>query len=112
MERVKANLNYLQALSESKPQIRKAILCKSDCDQIRTICDCVLNLLLKNIDLDDKHLQILRRRKRYFRNLVFDKNLKIKQKRQLLSQSGTGWMTILLPAAIETFRKLLENGAQ
>ena len=106
MERIKKNLKFLEMLSESKPEMRKAILCHSSCDQVRTICDCVLNMLLNRIPLDDKSKKILKKKKTFFRKLILNKKLNLNAKKKILSQSGSGWMSLLLPAALEVFRTL------
>jgi hypothetical protein len=81
-------------------------LCHSSCDQVRTICDCVLNMLFNRIPLDDKSKKILKKKKTFFRKLILNKKLNLNAKKKILSQSGSGWMSLLLPAALEVFRTL------
>jgi hypothetical protein len=108
MERIKKNMKFLEILADSKPKMRKAILCNTNCEQVRSICDCVLNMLLNRIPLNNESKKILKRKKVFFRKLILNKNIGLKQKKKLLSQTGTGWMSLLIPAALEVFRNLVQ----
>ena len=81
MHRMANNLHFLHVLCDCKPGLRKTLLAKSSNDQIRTICDCILNMLLNKIELGKKTHEKLKKRKQFFRKIVFDKQLSLRKKK-------------------------------
>src|SRR3989442_1299261 len=71
---VKKNIPYLCMLHKSSPKARSALL-KQHCapEFVKSICECVKNVLVGNVPLSSEHKKRLQRYKRSLRRLVLKK---------------------------------------
>lgn len=89
------NAEFLRALYKLKPTYRKALLKSADYDSVRCICECVHNILCGKVSLSKKQLSSLSRHKKVLRKIV-KKGENWKKKKQILNQSGGGFLSFIL----------------
>jgi hypothetical protein len=105
-DRVVKYQKHLQLLSSCAPQLRKAILQNSNLDLIRCVCECCLNVLEGTVPVDKRTKTRLKRHRRLLRQLARG-NLGLKSKKNLIVQSGGGFLLALLPAVISAITALV-----
>ena len=96
----------LLARSKSKAQQRKLLDFASK-DQIHSLLEIILNLKKNKINLNKSQKRKLAKYKKAFRILLASKQLS-KQK-QILNQTGTGFLPLLLPAVVSAVAGLLKK---
>ena len=106
MKRIQKNLDYLKVLSCCPKKMCKTIISNGPKDLIDSICECVLNLLIGNIRLDQNHKERLYKYKNSLRKLLKKKNLK--QKKKILVKNG-GFLQILLPSIISGLASIVSS---
>ena len=88
--------DLLRVLGHCQPKIRNAILKNCENHLIHIICDCVYNVVKRNVPgLTHKKVNKLAHHKSSFIKLT--KKLPIKEKRKILVQKGSGFLPFLLP---------------
>ena len=100
MNRLESKKEYLQILSLCNPKMRKAIIQNGDKELISTICECILNCINGNIDINTDTKQKLCRHKEILRKLIQKRNSSFKQKKQLLIQKGGAILPIILSTVL------------
>lgn len=95
--RVKRNYQYLKILSSCNKKMRNSIINGGTKDLIDTLCECILNLLNGNLNLDLKDKNNLSKYKLPLRKLL--KRISLKEKKKILVQKG-GFLEILLPSIV------------
>ena len=99
--------DYLTLLSTSKNKSRRQhLLDAASSSEIRSVTECIQNLVEGNIPLGKKDLQHLQRYKRVLRTLA-QKCVGTKEKRTILKQKG-GFLSLLLPLAIKAVAGLFQ----
>lgn len=94
-----AHLPKLTELSKAKPKIRRALLEKANLDFIKSIVECIENVLKGNIELRKKCKDKLRRYKSILRK-IFSSGNKLRAKKKLIVQNGGSFLPALLPPVI------------
>lgn len=89
---------------------RKNLLKKLPDSCIKAVCECCLNALQGNIPLSKQQRNKLRRYKATLRNLAY-KKVSLSRKRNLIVQKGSGFLGLLLPAALTALTSLF-NGVR
>lgn len=92
---VQRNADVLRLLYKSKPAMVKAILKNMTADQVKALCECILNVLRGNVELNIKQKNRLARYKRIMRALSSKKHSAARRKRLLIQQGG-GFLGALL----------------
>jgi hypothetical protein len=105
MKRIKSNFHHLQVLKTAKPQLRKAILKNCSNELLKSISECVLNVLHDNLKLTACQKKRLRMFKVPLRALA-DKRVSISAKKRLINQRG-GFLLPLLSAILPTVASLI-----
>lgn len=106
MKRIQKNLDYLKVLSCCSKKMSKSIISNGPKELIDAICECVLNLLIGNINLEQNQKDKLYKYRNSLRKLLKNKNLK--QKKQILVQNG-GFLQILLPSIISGLASIVSS---
>lgn len=88
--------SILKILLRAKPKLQKALLQNADKKLIQTLCECVLNILVGNVPVKERHKQKLARHKTLLRNIV-KKGVDWKQKKKVIQKGGTFFLSILAP---------------
>jgi hypothetical protein len=105
---VKKKLHCLHVLQTASPKLRKAILENADRDLVHAIAECCINFLYNKLNISNESVDKLRRRKNVIRSLAHSKT-PISKKKKLLVQSGGGFLSLLLPAAISLIASLINS---
>jgi len=105
MKRIRSNYHHLQVLNTAKPQLRRAIIKNCSGELVKTISECVLNMLLVNLQLTACQKKRLQKFKSPLRALA-DKRVSISSKKRLLNQRG-GVLVPLLSAILLTIASLI-----
>jgi len=105
--KVEKNIEYLKILSKCNNKMRKSIIENADKELISTICECILNCINGNINLDTETKIKLNRHKNVLRNLLVKKKISVKKKKHLLKQKGGAFLPLLLSSVIGGLASLL-----
>lgn len=97
------NKNFLQLLTNSNKKIQKSLIKNATKDQIKAICEVVLNLLSGNIKLSQEDHSKLYKKRNSLRELV--KKQSIKKKKYLIQKGG--FIQFLVPALISGLATVL-----
>lgn len=108
MTQMKSKRELLKRLQKQSHTVRQNHVKHCPEKDIRTICECCLNLLKGNIPVSDKQKRALARYKSKLRILA-KKGRTLKYKRKVLSQTGKGFWLALLPAAISAITSLFSR---
>jgi hypothetical protein len=107
-QRVRKHLPTLKVLAASPPAVRKQILKTADDSLIKLLIECCYNTLYGDLKLTPANIKKLRKYKTTIRKIAQPaKNLKKKKKE--LVQSGSGFLTVLLPSIISGLVTLLKK---
>ncbi|KAF4517303.1 hypothetical protein B566_EDAN008638 [Ephemera danica] len=97
-------LAVLKIVLNAEPKLRNAILKFADKNLVQTICECVLNVLLGNVPLDEEEKKKFRKHKTILRKIVKKKG-NWKSKRKILQKGGS----FLIPLLVPVLGSLLSN---
>ncbi len=95
-------------LSNSSNSEKKLIIKRCRKCLIKAISEIVRNCLIGNIPMDDCRKNKLKRYKKLLIALA-RKSKPLELKRSLILQKGTGFLSILLPIALETVKILIDR---
>ena len=98
-KRIKRNLPILKTLLALKPSERRILLCQGSDDLILAVCEIALNVLKGNIPLTSGQYSKLNKHKKFIK-LFAKRKTGVKNKRKVLTQTGSGFLLPLLGAAL------------
>lgn len=98
MKRLKSNIDLLKVLKKAKPCLRKAILHSADDEFIRSLLECILNVMNGNVPISKAYRRKLIPFKKSIRRLINRKE-PLKNKRKILVQKG-GFLGVLLSSLL------------
>lgn len=112
-QRLERNLPLLKVLHSCKPKFRKLILKESPKDLVYCLCEVISNFLEGNIPIEKEKLQKLKKHKQKLFSLAakkggHKKKNTIKEKRQILVQSG-GFLPAILGPLLGIATSLISN---
>lgn len=102
LERLKKHYNFLWLLSKAKTKKkRQELLDIASAEQIKTICECVKNVMLGNVPgIRKQDIREFKKNREIIRKLISTgKNVTSKKKKELLMQQG-GFLPALLAPVI------------
>ena len=105
-QRLRRNHDFLKLLAKCTPARRKAILKVADDNLIKTICECVLNVLEKTVPTSRAVKKRLFPHKKALSTLVH-KGTPIERKKKILIQHGGNFLGVLLPPVLRVLSSLL-----
>jgi len=105
--KVRKNIHWLKVLRQCTPKQRKMILKMADPSLVKSLCECIHNILTKNVPISSSQERKLCRHKNCLRKLV-DKKKPIKSKHKLLIQTGGAILPIILPSILAVLASLLK----
>jgi len=108
MENVKNQYHCLKILSDCDKKLFNAIIQHSNKKLVYCLCECILNCLNDNVNIDPKLKDKLNKYKRVFRELV-RKRHSIKKKKTLIIQHGRGIFPLILPAILTAVSAFLNK---
>ena len=97
--RVRKNYHHLRVLSTSKPHQVKVFLKVADDDLIKSVCECVYNVLKSTVPITPRQKRRLLKFKQPLLSLV-DRDLPLTKKRKILIQKGGSFLSFLLPTVL------------
>ena len=92
-------------LKKAKPKLHKGIISNCNKKLLKSISECVLNVLNDNLLLSDCAKRKLKKHKAYLRSLAY-RRLPLAFKKRIIVQRG-GFLLPLLPAVLPTLASLL-----
>ena len=104
-QRLRRNHDFLKLLAKCTPAQRKAILTVADDNLIKTICECVLNVLEKTVPTSRAVKKGFFPHKKALSTLVH-KGTPIERKK-ILIQHGENFLGVLLPPVLQVLSSLL-----
>lgn len=105
-ECVVKNLSLLDKLAKAKPTERKKILGSASLQLIRSIVECIENVLKGIVKLKNECLKKLKRHKKVLR-AVHSVGAKLRDKKKVIIQSGGAFLPILLTPIISILAEKL-----
>jgi hypothetical protein len=105
MKRIKSNYHTLHLLKTVTPKLRKAVISNSKSDLIKSIAECILNVLYGNVSLTECGKRKLRKRKTVLRTLA-DKRVPLTRKKKIIVQHSR-FLLLLLGAVLPALETLL-----
>lgn len=99
-------LELIKLISKTKQP--KPLIKKCSKSEIKTLCECVLNVIYGNIPLTKTQKSRLSPYKESLRKLS-NKKTPLYKKKKILIQKGEGFLSILLPAAISVISSLIHG---
>lgn len=93
------HLSKLKELSKATPKNRRKLLEKANLDLIKSIVECVENVLKGNVTLKKKCKEKLSRYKTILRKIFSSEN-KLRAKKKLIVQNGGSFLPALLTPVI------------
>lgn len=92
-------LPKLKALAEAKPKERKKLLERTNLVLIKSIVECIDNVLRGNVRLTSAYKDKLRKYKNILRK-INTTGTKLRHKKQVIVQNGGGFLPLLLAPVI------------
>jgi hypothetical protein len=105
MKQKMSNYHTLQLLKTAKPKLRKAIISNGNSDLIKSIAECILNVLYGNVTLTECGKRKLRKHKTVLRTLA-DMRVPLTRKKKIIVQRGE-FLLPLLGALLSALATLL-----
>ena len=96
----------LRIILNAKPELRKAMLKNADKELVRTICECVLNIINGNVKVDEKQRKKLKKHKCLLRKIV-KRTGSWKKKRTIIQKGGSILISLLVPIIGTLLSKLI-----
>ena len=108
-QRVISHLSKLEKLSKAKPRKRRDLLQKASLLFIKTIVECIENVMTGNIQLKSECKEKLRKYKAILRKIYNSEN-KLRAKKEIIVQNGGAFLpALLVPVVSILAEKLLRK---
>lgn len=105
---LRRNHDFLKLLAKCTPAQRKAILKVADDALMKTICECVLNVLKETVPVSKPAKRKLLAHKKSLIALAEKSTpLKKKKKKKILVQQGGNFLSVLLPPVLRVLSSIL-----
>ena len=101
-QRLRKNRDFLKLLVKCTPAQRKAILKVADDALVRTICECILNVLKETVPVSKPAKRKLLAHKKSHK-----KSTPIEKKKKILVQHGGNFLNVLLPPVLRVLSSIL-----
>lgn len=98
-KRVISHLSKLEKLMKAKPKKRRVLLQKASLLFIKTLVECVENVMSGNIQLKSECKEKLRKYKSILRK-IFNSENKLKAKKEIIIQNGGAFIPALLAPVV------------
>ena len=105
-QRLRKNHDFLKLLVKCTPAQRKAILKVADDALVRTICECILNVLKETVPVSKPTKRKLLAHKKSLIALA-EKSTPIERKKKILVQHGGSFLSVLLPPVLRVLSSIL-----
>ena len=105
-QRLRKNHDFLKLLVKCTPAQCKAILKVADDTLVRTICECILNVLKETVPVSKPAKRKLLAHKKSLIALA-EKSTPIERKKKILVQQGGNFLSVLLPPVLRVLSSIL-----
>ena len=105
-QRLRKNHDFLKLLVKCTPAQCKAILKVADDALVRTICECILNVLKETVPVSKPAKRKLLAHKKSLIALA-EKSTPIEKKKKILVQHGGNFLSVLLPPVLRVLSSIL-----
>ena len=105
-QRLRKNHDFFKLLAKCTPAQRKVILKVADDALVRTICECVLNVLKETVPVSKPAKRKLLAHKKSLIALA-EKSTPLRKKKQVLVQHGGNFLSVLLPPVLRVLSSIL-----
>lgn len=105
-QRLRKNHDFLKLLVKCTPAQRKAILKVADEALVRTICECILNVLKETVPVSKPAKRKLLAHKKSLIALA-EKSTPLRKKKKILVQQGGNFLGLLLPPVLRVLSSIL-----
>ena len=105
-QRLRKNHDFLKLLTKCTPAQRKAILKTADDGLVKTICECVLNVLKETVPVSRPAKRKLLKHKKSLIALA-EKSTPLNKKKKILVQHAGNFLSILLPPVLRVLSSIL-----
>lgn len=105
-QRLRKNHDFLKLLLKCTPAQRKAILKVADEALVRTICECILNVLKETVPVSKPAKRKLLAHKKSLIALA-EKSTPLRKKKKILVQQGGNFLGLLLPPVLRVLSSIL-----
>ena len=105
-QRLRKNHDFLKLLAKCTPAQRKAILKVADEALVRTICECILNVLKETVPVSKPAKRKLLVHKKSLIALA-EKGTPLHKKKKILVQHGGNFLGVLLPPVLRVLSSIL-----
>ena len=105
-QRLRKNHDFLKLLAKYTPAQRKAILKVADDALVKTICECVLNVLQQTVPVSKPTKRKLLSHKKALVALA-QKGTPLNKKKKILAQHGANILGVLLPPVLKVLSAIL-----
>ena len=105
-QRLRKNHDFLKLLAKCTPAQRKAILRTADDSLVKTICECVLNVLKETVPVSKPAKRKLLKHKKSLTSLA-EKSTPLHKKKKILVQKGGNFLSVLLPPVLRVRSSIL-----
>ena len=99
------NHDVLKLLAKCTPAQRKAILKAADEALVRTICECILNVLKETVPVSKPAKRKLTHKKSLI--ALAEKSTPLHKKKKILVQHGGNFLGVLLPPVLRVLSSIL-----
>lgn len=105
-QRLRKNHDFLKLLAKCTPAQRKAILKAANEALVRTICECILNVLKETVPVSKPAKRKLLAHKKSLIALA-EKSTPLRKKKKILVQQGGNFLGLLLPPVLRVLSSIL-----
>lgn len=105
-QRLRKNHDFLKLLAKCTPAQRKAILKAANEALVRTICECILNVLKETVPVSKHAKRKLLAHKKSLIALA-EKSTPLRKKKKILVQQGGNFLGLLLPPVLRVLSSIL-----
>lgn len=105
METLRKYEHFFGVLAVAKPELRKAMLFKSDDALIKAIVEIVLNTLNGNLPISKKVIRQMKPHRVIMRKIANKKKRQLKSHRRILVQKGGGFIPYVCKAYLDGLRR-------
>ena len=105
-QRLRTNHDFLKLLAKCTPAQHKAILKEADDALVKTICECILNVLKETVPVSKPAKRKLLAHKKSLIALA-EKSTPLNKKKKILVQQGGNFLRVLLPPVLRVLSSIL-----
>ena len=105
-QRLRKNHDFLKLLAKCTPTQRKAVLKESDDALVKTICECILNVLKETVPVSKSAKRKPLAHKKSLIALA-EKSTPLNKKKKILVQQGGNFLSVLLPLVLRVLSSIL-----